>query len=214
MKKVLFVMLVLFISSISVKGQIVSSSSLVVTKTTKMQPQYGYEQSIDLSYSSIFTYLGVWGLDVNYIGGWRFNRMFYAGLGTGLYISPDYGTKELWGDFLSMPVVSLPLYAHGKVYFTKKQFMPFLGLSIGGLFSLPKTIYSQIYGEFTYSTCRFILNPMVGGSYRINGNVSVYLSAGFKGITMPHTRGSYYSGRIELKNDLGLGFDVHLGCTF
>ena len=57
MKKILFITLLLF-ASISAFGQMVSSSSLVVTKTKTelLEVKPGYEQSIDVAYAYFFNY--------------------------------------------------------------------------------------------------------------------------------------------------------------
>lgn len=234
MRKILFITLLLF-ASISAFGQMVSSSSLVVTKTKKQLPEVkpGYEQSIDVAYSYFFN--DEMGIDLNYIGGWRFNRMFYAGLGTGLYFDVlDYGgvrpnNRNYMYYKLDLQTVNVPLYAHGKVYFTQKRYMPFIGLSIGGTFSSPKdgrasygyTIpYSNGNYEwkennfpFSYGTCRFLLNPIVGVDYRINADMDLYLSLGYRGMTQPKvTNLTQYS--ISIGQTFVGAIDLHIGFTF
>lgn len=220
MKRIVFIVCFAFVAVVYAAGQIVSSSSLVVTKAALPDVKPGYEQSIDLSYTQFFNSEG--GIDVNYIGGWRFNRMFYAGLGTGLYFdATDVGYWRLpdKGLLLDMPLVSIPLYAHGKVYFTQKRWMPFFGLSVGGIFSTPiagEAGYSYMWDDrfpFSYGTCRFLLNPMVGVDYRINADMDLYFSLGYRGMTRPYvadltrydiTVGQQFIGAI----------DLHVGFTF
>lgn len=228
MKRIVFIVCFAFVAVVYAVGQIVSSSSLVVTKAALPDVKPGYEQSIDLSYTQFFNSEG--GIDINYIGGWRFNHMFYAGLGTGLYFdATGYGDKNprrinssspYWTvGLLDMPVVSIPLYAHGKVYFTQKRWMPFVGLSVGGIFSTP------IAGEagylldgwkiipFSYGTCRFLLNPMVGVDYRINADMDLYFSLGYRGMTRP-----YVADLTQYDITVGQQFigaiDLHVGFTF
>lgn len=217
MRKILFITLLLF-ASISAFGQMVSSSSLVVTKTKKVKPIY--EQSIDMAYSQFFN--GEIGIDLNYIGGWRFNRMFYAGLGTGLYFDVmGYGTNAPHNLYpISLPIVSVPLYAHSKVYLTQKRYMPFIGLSIGGTFSTPinknARYYEQMFYTYipvSYGTCRFLLNPMIGVDYRINADMDLYVSLGYRGMTRPIvTNISPYS--ISVGQDFIGAIDLHIGFTF
>ena len=233
MRKVLFITLLLF-ASVSAFGQMVSSSSLVVTKTKKQLPEVkpGYEQSIDVAYSQFFN--GEIGIDLNYIGGWRFNRMFYAGLGTGLYFDASYTGSDFASNFygygiLDMHTINIPVFAHGKVYFTQKRYMPFIGLSIGGTFSSPKdgrasyeyTIYNDNGNyewkenrfPFSYGTCRFLLNPTVGVDYRINADMDIYLSLGYRGMTQPIVTGlTRYS--ISIGQDFVGAIDFHIGFTF
>ncbi len=222
MRKILFITLLLF-ASISAFGQMVSSSSLVVTKTKKQLPEVkpGYEQSIDVAYSYFFN--NEMGIDLNYIGGWRFNRMFYVGLGTGLYINViDKGAHIILANdrTLELNTVNIPLYAHGKVYLTQKRYMPFIGLSIGGTFSTPINKNARYYEQMfytnipvSYGTCRFLLNPMIGVDYRINADMDLYLSLGYRGMTRPIVTGlTQYS--ISIGQDFVGAIDFHIGFTF
>lgn len=224
MKRLVFIVCFAFVAVVYAAGQIVSSSSLVVTKAALPDVKPGYEQSIDLSYTQFFNSEG--GIDINYIGGWRFNSMFYAGLGTGLYFDVmDYGTKSPWRtsssyfsyDLLDVPVVSVPLYAHGRVYFMQKRWMPFVGLSVGGVFSTSidgnaRYLYWEVI-PFSYSTCRFLLNPMVGVNYRINTDMDLYFSLGYRGMTRP-----YVADLTQYDITVGQQFigaiDLHVGFTF
>lgn len=224
MKRIVFIVCFVLAAVVYAAGQIVSSSSLVVTKTALLE---GYEQSIELSYTQFFNAEG--GIDINYIGGWRFNRMFYAGLGTGSYLDVTNKGVSPWRlapynlqhhkSLLDMPLVSIPLYAHGRVYFTQKRWMPFVGLSVGGIFSTP------IAGEagysldgwkiipFSYGTCRFMVNPMVGVDYRINADMDLYFSLGYRGMTRP-----YVADLTQYDITVGQQFigavDLHVGFTF
>lgn len=228
MRKILFITLLLF-ASVSAFGQMVSSSSLVVTKTKKQLPEVkpGYEQSIDVAYTYFFNSSSSMGIDLNYIGGWRFNRMFYVGLGTGLYLNiydngerNPHSTSPFYRN-LELPVVNIPLYAHGKVYFTQKRCMPFVGLSIGGTFSTPIKGEALYYVDvdnfyflpFSYGTCRFLLNPTMGVDYRINADMDIYLSLGYRGMTQPEvTNLTPYS--ISVGQTFVGAIDLHIGFTF
>lgn len=220
MRKILFITLLLF-ASVSAFSQMVSSSSLVVTKTKKQLPEVkpGYEQSIDLAYSLFFD--DDMGIDLNYIGGWRFNRMFYVGLGTGLYFHANIAADRFvshTGESTTLPGVSIPLYAHGKVYFTQKRCMPFIGLSIGGTFSTPQQGEANYANRghrypFSYSTCRFLLNPMVGIDYRITENLDFYLSLGYRGMTRPEIK-SLNEYALTIGQEFVGALDLHIGFTF
>lgn len=239
MRKVLFITLLLF-ASVSAFSQMVSSSSLVVTKTKikKQLPEVkpGYEQSIDVAYSYFFN--NEMGIDLNYIGGWRFNRMFYVGLGTGLYFDitdfgdiPSHGVRPYYYTTLDLPTVSVPLYAQCKIYLTQKRYMPFIGLSIGGTFSTPIKGSAEYYQDrynphtgyvdgyevyyipYSYYTHRFLLNPTVGVNYRINADMDLYLSLGYRGMTRPKvTDLTRYS--ISIGQDFVGAIDFHIGFTF
>lgn len=220
MKRIVFIVCFAFVAVVYAAGQIVSSSSLVVTKAALPDVKPGYEQSIDLSYTQFFNSEG--GIDINYIGGWRFNRMFYAGLGTGLYFDVTDAGEWHWsprnkGGLLDMPLVSIPLYAHGRAYFTQKRWMPFVGFSVGGVFSTSLDgeywVVSSKYILFSYSSCRFLLNPMVGVNYRINTDMDLYFSLGYRGMTRP-----YVADLTQYDITVGQQFigaiDLHVGFTF
>lgn len=230
MKRIVFIVCFAFAAVFYAAGQIVSSSSLVVTKAALPEVKPGYEQSIDLSYTQFFN--GEGGIDVNYIGGWRFNRMFYAGLGTGLYFDVmDYGTKKPWrrmgnGHYyssylLDMPLVSVPLYVHGRVYFTQKRWMPFVGISVGGVFSSRIDSEASFYFyddpvcyiPFSYNTCRFLLNPMVGMDYRINADMDLYFSLGYRGMRRPCMLDLTEYDILVVQRYIG-AIDLHVGFTF
>lgn len=203
-------------------GQLISSSSLVVTKTNFSLPEIepGYEQSIDVGYDYLEE--DNTGLDLNYIGGWRFNRMFFAGIGTGLYFDWNgYNTTELYAssyyassEILNTPTVNVPLYAHARIYFTKKRCMPFVGLSVGGIFSSAgEAIISGYSSPMNYSTNRFLLNVMAGASYRMTARSDFYLSVGFKGKTQPYAYNIDRYG-FDMKQKFLPGMDAHIGFTF
>ena len=219
MKRIVFIVCFVLAAVVYAAGQIVSSSSLVVTKTALLE---GYEQSIELSYTQFFNAEG--GIDINYIGGWRFNRMFYAGLGTGLYLDVTDVGGAPWGlapynlqyhkSLLDMPLVSIPLYAHGRVYFTQKRWMPFAGLSVGGVLSTPiDDNVEYLNKRLAYNTCRFMLNPMVGMNYQINADMDLYFSLGYRGMTRP-----YVADLTQYDITVGQQFigaiDLHVGFTF
>ena len=67
-----------------------------------------------------------------------------------VYSSPtaSYTYSDDWGD-LPIQKVSIPLYAHFKVYFMKTRLAPFLAFSGGVRFSAPKKL--EVY-DYTYSS--------------------------------------------------------------
>lgn len=227
MKRLVFIVCFAFAAVVYAAGQIVSSSSLVVTKAALPDVKPGYEQSIDLS----FDFLPATRLcfDINYIGGWRFNRMFYAGLGTGLDIDPFSPETYLvinydgYNNNLDLgKAVNIPLYAHGRLYFTQKRWMPFVGLSVGGLFSTRQTVVLRSYDHESgyremcnedYGTSGFLLNVMAGADYRMTANSDFYISLGFKGITKSYVA-NWSEYDITVRQRFCAGFDMHVGFTF
>lgn len=208
-----------------------SQSVLANSKKQSFEIKPGYEQSIEIAYNCNFIHLDM-GMNVNYIGGWRFNRMFYAGVGTGLYLNFmgnknsycfDYQYRYPHIDYLNTPLLSVPLYAHGRVYFTRNRCMPFIGLSVGGMFSATNSLYVEGYRGyyeveyyeyyFPYETSRFLMDFMVGIDYRINAKADFYFSVSVNGITNKsfyHTKPE--SGMMEQYFDVGI--NAHIGFTF
>lgn len=230
MKRIVFIVCFVLAAVVYAAGQIVSSSSLVVTKAALPEVKPGYEQSIDLSFD-ILPYARI-GFDVNYIGGWRFNRMFYAGLGTGLDFdfAGETGSKYInvghYYDTSLAKLVNIPLYAHGRLYFTQKRCMPFVGLSVGGLLSTRRKVLCFYFDEVgngstyegSYGTSGFLLNIMTGVDYRITANSDLYISLGFKGITRSYVAELYVADLtqcdITFRQKFCAGLDMHVGFTF
>ena len=128
----------------------------------------GYQQEVSLAYS----WLDEGGpeinqLNFNYVGGYRFNHYFYAGIGTGLDFAASHTYKPMtfydrsglldWqvyesGDKIrssynsfrhrNLPIqkVSIPLYVHLRAYFMKTKWAPFIAFSAGIRISAPKKL--------------------------------------------------------------------------
>lgn len=146
----------------------------------------GYQQEVSFAYSYFeasyyfnYNFPQLHQLNFNYIGGYRFNHYFYAGIGTGLDFAASYNFRPLAvpgydivadsryyerGDeidniraYLSiLPVqkVSIPLYVHLRSYFMKTKWSPFLAFSAGVRFSAPKNVdiheYNEEYRDWRY----------------------------------------------------------------
>ena len=152
------------------------------TKAKAIELKKGYQQEVSVAYSYLDDYDdGIHQLNFNYIGGYRFNHYFYAGIGTGLdfaashnfrpltmedcYLIADsryYGVgSNIWihdyhvYEFDNLPVqkVSIPLYVHLRTYFMKTKWAPFLAFSAGVRFSTPKKldIHNGYRHSYSYS---------------------------------------------------------------
>lgn len=145
----------------------------------------GYQQEVSFAYSYFeasyyfhddfgYSFPQLHQLNFNYIGGYRFNHYFYAGIGTGLDFAASYNFRPLAiqgfdfvadsryhekGDYITndrhrmylsiLPVqkVSIPLYVHLRSYFMKTKWSPFLAFSAGVRFSAPKKVDIHEYNE-------------------------------------------------------------------
>lgn len=158
----------------------VEKKSKVKTKFKTIEFKKGYQQEVSFAYSYMEgsgEYIPLHQLNFNYIGGYRFNHFFYAGIGTGLDFAANYNFKPLLiessnynvadsryykkGDKISyydtyrnrLPIqkVSIPLYVHLRTYFMKTKWSPFIAFSAGVRFSVPKKadIHEHVYKSWT-----------------------------------------------------------------
>lgn len=245
-----------FLSVTPTTAQIIKSSQTITTKTQikkekvkkerKILPPVtpGYEQSIEATVST-FDLTGKAEYDfqfgVDYIGGYRFNNYFYAGIGVGLCFNTATSTP-VFEDFRSWSghvyeyrlehvcenVFKVPLYLYARVYVTKTRCQPFFALSIGGQISGRKTIINNTDFEDldnkSYSSSSFFINPQLGVNYRITEKYSLYLTAGLMARTAPapynsdcdtyvdySTVSPYF---LEVRHPMLPHLDFNLGFTF
>ena len=125
----------------------------------------GYQQEVSMAYSFLAYYDVVHQLNINYIGGYRFNHYLYAGIGTGLDFAASYNYKpmvlandefifdsryygvgdSIYGyivneDILPVQKLSIPLYGHIRAYFMNTKWAPFLAFSAGMRLSASKKL--------------------------------------------------------------------------
>lgn len=210
--KRLLLLLLLAAASIQVDAQLITASSLTVKEIKRELPpvKTGYQQSVDVG----FSYLGYWPnvyFGLEYIGGWRFNELFYVGAGTGLEFNvTGNGSWSYGGYYLNEHVLYVPLYAHARVYLGKKKVMPYFALSVGGMLSTKGEISGT---EISYGTSRFILEPAVGADFRLYNGHSIYVNLAYMLQTMPEVIACY--GHSAMIQQVAThGFSLHIGYTF
>lgn len=213
--KIYFLTILLSALAATANAQLVSSSSLVITKAKLPPVERGYEQSVDASYTMLMTAGNSMEANVSYIGGYRFNNAIFLGAGTGLSIvnAVQEGYWKYEGDKLSLPTVNIPLYAHFKAYFLQSRVSPFAALSAGGRFSTDKEFELATGEKVKYSTIGLYLNPSIGVNYRITAKNSLYLSIGLKGMTVPSIESLDYKS-LTVSDKFVYGIDYHIGFTF
>lgn len=118
MKRIVFGVIALLLLgvpfSVSAQRNTVTGAMIIhntdVIKTKRAKAQYaaadikkGYQQEVSFAYSLMFDTGSM--INLNYVGGYRFNHHFYVGLGTGLDFSTNndkgfvcYGETEYEGD--------------------------------------------------------------------------------------------------------------------
>jgi hypothetical protein len=148
-------------------------------------------------------------LNINYIGGVRFGHHFYLGIGTGFDFTLSncgdqpyvmYNDSNIYYDNsryykttysnLPLQILSIPLYGHFKVYFSKTKWAPFLAFSGGVRFSTSKyvDVYNQSYygyefgsysGSASYGAVSGMFEVMPGISCQLNKNTAINLQLGY-----------------------------------
>lgn len=198
MKKtvILFLLLALPLASFA---QMVSSSSLVVTRQKLPPVKAGLQHSVELGYADGDQYSNI---AASYVIGYRFNNTFFLGGGVGFgynmgdtsnetYRRPwqteDFGWEE--GEELNIKAIEFPMFVNMKVYFLKARCTPFFGLSAGAAFSAKNTATLE-FGDVKYSTIGAIVVPSLGVNYRISAKHSLYVAGKVRMRTIPTAKSS------------------------
>lgn len=210
MKKLLLVLLlVVGVSSIAEAQQKYGYSQTTYIKK-KRQPKE--INAVEPGFQSIFDFsVTIPKKDINgpviladYVGGYRFNNTFFAGVGVGLgggidsYIGE--GNCSACNSEAIANKFAYRLYIQGRVYLSKTRLQPFLSASIGyencridefhSSCQSRGIVWSEYHDYFLYAM------PELGLNYRISDRTSAFLSVGY-GAT--------------LKNG---GLQIKLGTTF
>ena len=220
MKRSILTILLLAVAA-TTNAQLISSSSLVITKAKLPPVESGYEQSVDASYAMMMTGANNLEANISYIGGYRFNGHIFLGAGIGISImdsvKESYETHSVVtggnGDCLSCPLVNIPLYVHFKAYFLKSRVSPLFALSAGGRLSAKKEFGMETGENIRYGTMGLYVNPSVGVNYRVSEKNSLYFSVGLKGTTVPSVNAIELQ-TLTVKRKFAYGVDWHLGFTF
>ncbi|MBR0393825.1 MAG: hypothetical protein IIX04_01810 [Alistipes sp.] len=164
--------------------------------------------NIDLS--SLSTMYGV-----NYIGGYQFNNLIFAGLGTGLTFAgvQDGPTSD---GYLPLNLLNIPVFAYGRVNFINNRCSPFFACTVGYRFSTKRRFAMPFEGgEVSYSTSGLILVPQIGIDFRTTTKTSLYLAVGANIMTRPaYEREISSATRLVLNRFYTYGIDLHFGFTF
>ncbi len=213
--KKIFLFAAMLFAALPSGAQIVSSSSMVITRKKLPDVKPGYEQSVDLSYSLLTD--NNTALDINYIGGYRFNNTFFLGLGAGLEYNLTSGTVQSSEGYTSLgalplPALNIPIYAHFRVYFMKSRVTPFIALSAGGRFSTSRE-FDIAAGPVKYGTCGALAFAAIGVNYRLDADKSLYLTIGGGGATSPYLRETSIA-TATVTNEFEFGLKANIGFTF
>lgn len=120
------------------------------------QKKSGYLGIVELGYA--FGIKGAYDfLNFNFINGYKFNPYFSLGFGTGLKY------------YFESKALAIPFFADFRGYFIDGNVTPYIGLGVG---------YS-IFVKPEFHSLGFLLNPSIGGSFKVGNNAALNLSAGY-----------------------------------
>lgn len=210
--------------SLPVRAQLIQSSSLITT-VEKLNPvRRGYQSHVRLSFTMVSPESRSLDLSAAYIGGFRFNSTFFLGVGAEIEYADfeDLSIPENEsGYYLLRNKVSLPLFAHFRVYFLKKRVSPFLALSGGYAIGFPNSKEFEYNGgkRVKYTCGTPFAEPILGVNSRITHKMSLFLSLGYRLYGLPrmeNVRWSYDAGfeSFDIKQKVSGSFRLNIGVTF
>ena len=171
----------------------------------------GYDQYINLSYgyNRVSDFIGL-----NYIGGYRFNHLFFLGVGTGVDFALFTPTMEEKFALCKPTRVNIPVYVNFRTNFLNKAWSPYLSISAGARIS-PKTINTTY---ITYNPSGLLGDISFGVERRLGQKLSLYLGVGYRIESFLGAVPMYNSwGDIKefiFTTDVLHGFNVHVGVSF
>lgn len=203
----------------------------------KDEAMRGFQQQA--SFSWWWTVNGSWSrkdysaLRFSYIGGWRFNNFFFAGVGAGLDIGVSNTDKPIVRESEtgiynmnisrygvgSMPMqsIAIPLFVNLKGYFTKTRVAPYLSFSAGARLSTGKKLmvydkYGNYEDQLRYGAFKPFFEVAAGINYRKSADRNYTFQFGY------YTHNVKYFingiGDFDLYNEWSHGFSMSVGMTF
>ncbi len=169
----------------------------------------GYDQYINLSYgyNRVSDFIGL-----NYIGGYRFNHLFFLGIGTGV----DFAlfTPIMEEKFANcMPTrVDIPVYVNFRTNFLDKAWSPYISVSAGARIS---PIFQERNG-YTYNQSGFLGDISFGIERRLGQRSSLYLGVGYRieSFLSAIKPVQHYNTSYNYNHNIVHGFNAHIGVSF
>ena len=205
-----------------VSAQLITSAQTITVKEKRVvEDGYkGYQQSIDIPIATNFDDDNTNYIGVNYIGGYRFNDMFFLGAGVGINFNlyyQEFDGSSVYSDgsghaWTFDNLVSVPLYAHARLYLRGNKCQLFFSLSIGGFLSGDRKI--EDLHDVSYNPSMFFANPAVGLNFRGKA-CDFYLTAG----VVPYCKVDWiefrhYGREMDLERGWYCSMSFNLGITF
>ena len=167
-----------------------------------LEKNKGWKHSVAINVSGAGPAAEKPSIGVEYIGGMRFNRLFFLGLGAGI----AYNTYPY-----TLNKISVPLYANAKIYILNKRLQPYVFLSAGMKLSTSK----EYFDIFKYNTSQTFVTPGIGVEYLLTSGSTVSLNIGYQATYMPFIWGEYMDGNIKYhSHKLFSGYNIQVGFTF
>lgn len=216
--KITLLLILLFATSFASQAQMVSSSSLIITKERKKLPPVkpGLQQSVEVGTTVGHDFV----VGADYVIGYRFNNTFFLGGGVGFgYNIDDYVVHFDGGYYeghkgrrLSNGSIEFPVFVNTKIYFLKTRCTPYFGLSAGAAFS-PKATAQLDFGDVKYNTIGALVVPSLGVNVRINARYSLYAAAKVRMRTFPFVK-DVNATDLTTAMKPGFSFGACIGFTF
>ena len=179
-------------------------------KVEYAKPIKGYGSFVNASYALTNNEVGI-----DYIGGYRFNNLFFLGAGAGATMRLEAPITKIYMNEsleLSHGAFYFPVYLHFRAQLLNRRCAPFLALSAGYNISLPQSFDLELI-SINYNASGVFVNPQIGVTYRIKPKFGIYCAAGFNAFIMPECIGNTgYSATI--KQSFKYGINVNLGISF
>ena len=232
-------------------SMMINTTDIIKTKKVfaKATVERGFEQEASFAWSWAANCEVIHHINLNYIGGYRINHHLFVGGGTGLDFGAGYSFKpyvvENHDDIFHSPTasytysdmryglpiqkVSIPLYAHFKVYFMKTRLAPFLAFSGGVRFSAPKKLevyendakYSSDikFGDYIrtekYGAVTGMFEVLPGVSYQLSDKYTCNFQIGYATRSGHEWNDSYWSDdRYKIRRTWYHGMTMRLGFVF
>ncbi|MBP3551032.1 MAG: hypothetical protein J6J57_05240 [Alistipes sp.] len=170
----------------------------------------GYDQYVNLSYgyNRVSDFIGL-----NYIGGYRFNHLFFLGLGVGADFALFTPQMEQKYAYAKPTRVNIPVYLNFRTNFLDKAWSPYISVSAGARISP----VMQELNEYTYNQSGLLGDISFGVERRLGQKSSLYLGVGYRIESFLGAVPVYERGHIkgfQHATEILHGFNVHIGVSF
>ncbi len=215
MKKFILLVVMAFVA-VSAEAQMVRSSALFVKRAEAWPVERGWRHTFS-GYGGLFEFEDPSG-GVNYMLGYRFNKNLLAGVGVGYEFGGDYFSISDWNLWSKNERESaVPLYLHGRYYFSAYRWAPFVGLSAGAYLvgesdcEVPVNYSGSGIELVSSGSCMApFVDLNVGYNYRITPKQDLAFYVGIKYFSVPYfdPYGKHFTSESHVGSMLYLGTSI------